>query len=322
MNRRRDELVLPANHDAIASTAVDVDRFCSSSTWLLPAWAAFHAPSETHTWTDGKTSVSFCVGESEHVGTYLAPLEGVWGLGSPVVAPDAFDAAHGVLEALAGAPRWQAAMLLGIEARSHLFGTLVALLSRKHRLRGTASTTRHIASLEGGFDGYLSRRTRKFRANLRRSRRRASEAGITIDARVLHSSEEVDTEFERVLTIERRSWKSLAGNGVDTGPMVEFTRGVLRRAADRDAVFLLYATQDGADVGYLHGALLSGYFRGLQMSFDDALRPFGVGSLLQASAIEHLCERGARSYDLGSELPYKLRWAEETLTTSGLVAFA
>ena len=42
---------------------------------------------------------------------------------------------------------------------------------------------------------------------------------------------------------------------------------------------------------------------------------------MQAEAIELLCASGAHSYDLGSELPYKLRWAEQQVATTGLVVF-
>jgi CelD/BcsL family acetyltransferase involved in cellulose biosynthesis len=40
-----------------------------------------------------------------------------------------------------------------------------------------------------------------------------------------------------------------------------------------------------------------------------------VGTLLQAFQIEQLAADGVRIYDLGMEMAYKRRWADETLDT-------
>jgi CelD/BcsL family acetyltransferase involved in cellulose biosynthesis len=69
----------------------------------------------------------------------------------------------------------------------------------------------------------------------------------------------------------------------------------------------------------LHGGSLGRRFRGLQFSFDDALRELGLGNALQLELIEWLTEEGFERYDLGSRSEYKQRWAEQIDATRALL---
>ena len=316
MNRVRSEPALPARHDAIARDAVGVDRFCSSSIWGIPALEAFRPDAEELVvGGDERASVAFVTGVSSQVGTFLAPLESTWGLASPVVARTVEDAGQAV-SALVRTRDERLAIVLGIQ---HAIARAICRgLSRTTRVQLLDRTVRHIASLEGGLDGYLSRRTRKFRASLRRSGRLADGCDIRFERHDLRTPEDVDEFYEVVLSVESQSWKSHEGNGAAQGPMVEFTRGVLHRSAAVDRALLILAHQGDEPVGYIHGGFVHNGFRGLQMSFDNRLSSLSLGNLLQLQMIEWLCELGASIYDLGSELPYKRRWAEQVLETTGL----
>lgn len=301
-------------------TAPCIDGFCSSSLWTIPARDAFHADHEIHTWSDGDGYVALASGRSDQAGPYLMPIEAVWGLGCPIVHPVPHRGARCLAAALQDSKPWQVALLTGLRAESELFHLLAATLTvRRYKLRPTPPTVRHVASLEGGVDGYLSRRRRKFRAGLRRTQRGATERGVALEAHTLTRGTDVQKHWSRILDVERQSWKSIEGNGVAEGPMAQFAPDVLRRSADRDRALILFATHEGRDIGYLHGALVDGYFRGLQMSFVDDWRPHGIGNLMQFSTIKWLCEDGAHTYDLGGALPYKERWAEQAIETLGLV---
>ena len=316
MNRIRTESSLPERHDRLAQEAIGVDRFCSSSLWTLPALEAFRPETdELVLGGDDSASVAFVASDSSQVGRFLAPLESTWGLASPVVARTVEDAGRAVSE-LVRQREERLAVLLGIQhalarevCRGLTRGTRVQLLDR---------TIRHIASLDGGLDGYLGRRTRKFRASLRRSARLAEREGIRFERHSLESARAVDAHYASVLKIESTSWKSLEGNGAAQGPMVEFTRGVLQRAATVDRALLILAHRGEERVGYIHGAFVNNGFRGLQMSFDHRFPTLSLGNLLQREMIGWLCELGASKYDLGSELPYKRRWAEHAFETTGL----
>ena len=67
------------------------------------------------------------------------------------------------------------------------------------------------------------------------------------------------------------------------------------------------------------GAVFEGEYRGLQFSYDDDHARLGLGSLLQLHQVTELCAEGVLRYDLGTEMDYKRRWAEEIMETEMLV---
>ena len=85
----------------------------------------------------------------------------------------------------------------------------------------------------------------------------------------------------------------------------------------------IFARLGERDVGYVLGAVFgepdASEYRGLQFSYDDDVAKLGVGSLLQYHQIVELCADGIGHYDLGTEMDYKRRWAEEVMETEMLV---
>jgi len=57
----------------------------------------------------------------------------------------------------------------------------------------------------------------------------------------------------------------------------------------------------------------------LQFSYDADLSQFGIGGLLQYHQVVELCDEGIARYDLGTEMDYKRRWAEDIMETEMLV---
>jgi CelD/BcsL family acetyltransferase involved in cellulose biosynthesis len=60
-------------------------------------------------------------------------------------------------------------------------------------------------------------------------------------------------------------------------------------------------------------------YRGLQFSYDDTLGELGIGGLLQLQQVAELCDERVARYDLGTEMDYKRRWAEDVMETEMLV---
>jgi CelD/BcsL family acetyltransferase involved in cellulose biosynthesis len=197
---------------------------------------------------------------------------------------------------------------------------LLRMLDARYALRPLDATQRFQASLAGGVDGWLARRSRAFRRNLRASRRRTRDAGVCFESLRPCGVEAAALAYARALDVERDTWKTRTGNGVERGPMREFYALMLPRLAARGALRVLFATRDGVDLGYLYGGVSGDLFRGLQFGFRDELRGLGLGNALQAEAIERLCAEGIATYDLGSQSDYKRRWAEPGLSTVRLLA--
>jgi CelD/BcsL family acetyltransferase involved in cellulose biosynthesis len=82
---------------------------------------------------------------------------------------------------------------------------------------------------------------------------------------------------------------------------------------------LMFARKDERDVGYIFGAVFEREYRGLQFSYDDDVSRLGIGSLLQYHQVAALCDERVERYDLGTEMDYKRRWAEDIMETEMLV---
>lgn len=301
----------------------DIDRFCSRTEWILPFHLAFLPDRELFLYREGGSFAALAARDHPTIGRYLEPLETMWCFASPLVGPDPLallDAAVADVSSGATRPPLLLAGIPGSREPGGLLARTVAALDRRYDLRAVDSTLRFVASLEGGLDGWLARRSRSFRRNLRAAQRKGRDAGVGFEHLAPTDEAKLRAAYRRVLAVEATSWKSAEGSGVGEGPMRAFYDDMLPRLARRRGLRLVIATHDGRDVGYLHGALVGDHFRGLQMSSDRSLAHLSLGNLLQAEMLARLCEEGVAGYDLGTRSDYKRRWAEEGLRTLTILA--
>lgn len=242
----------------------------------------------------------------------MAPLEAMWGLASPVVGPDVVGVAVETVRQLeAISDEWDTVWLCGLDESSPLFRTFVNAFAPRYRMGLGPRTRRYEASLIGGYDGFLGRRSRKFRKALRRAERRAQDTALRFELHDTASGERDGVDlYARIIAIERQSWKGRAEVGIQSGAMHAFYAEMVARLAARGSLSVCFATYDGEDIGYLFGGSQGDLFRGLQMSFSDAYEHLSVGNLMQTWIIRRLVAQGITRYDLGSALEYKSRWAE------------
>jgi CelD/BcsL family acetyltransferase involved in cellulose biosynthesis len=130
---------------------------------------------------------------------------------------------------------------------------------------------------------------------------------------------EADALYDRIQRVERNSWKSREGVGISAGPMRAFYGAMLPRLCAKRQQRTIFARVGGEDVGYILGAVFEGEYRGLQFSYNDDHAQLGLGGLLQLHQITELCTEGVSRYDLGTEMDYKRRWAEDIMETEMLV---
>ncbi len=306
--------------DAVGRTP-DIDRFCSSSFWILPAWRAFLPDHRLWAHQSEEGFAVLGIGTDRSLGTYVHPLEASWALASPLVGPAPAELTRQFVDLCRSTDlQWDILFLSGINPDSTHFQELIRGFRGHFSLGLGPSSVRRVASLQGGVEGFLSRRSSKFRANLRRNRRRAEAAGLDVDYfDRATAAQAIDELFARALDVEHQSWKANADTGIIDGPMKTFYRDMLPRLARRNALRFLFLTLDGKDIAYCFGGVFEDSFRGLQMSFDDAYRNHSPGSLAQLRMIEYLCDEGVQSYDLGSDMAYKRRWAEEGIETMAVI---
>lgn len=306
--------------EAVRHTA-DIDQFCSSTMWILPAWRAFLPEHRLWAHESEHGFIVLGIGKDHSLGTYVHPLEASWALACPFVGEDAAGLTRDFITmSRATELEWNILFLSGISPDSTHFHELIRGFRGHYSLGLGPSSVRRVAGLDEGIDGFLSRRSSKFRHNLRRLRRRALDAGIESEYFVhIDDEDEAQRLLKRALDIEHRSWKAEADTGIIDGPMKAFYRDMLPRLARRGALRFLFLTLDGQDIAYCFGGLFNGGFRGLQMSYDDEYRKHSPGSLAQLLMIENLCDEGVQTYDLGSDMEYKRDWAEDRMETMAVI---
>jgi len=305
--------------DAAVLATPGIDRFCSSSAWVVSAAEALMPARRTFV-HQGETGY-LAAAMSHHPSGLVCvePLELAWGLASPLVGGDAPAIAVETAALLAATPGWRIALIAGIVADTPLAVALDDALPPSWDRRRGQPTLRHVASLDGGVDAFLARRSREFRKGLRKATRRARDRGIEIAAVDARTTDEALALFERVLAIEATSWKAAEGVGLSDAAFAEFYRRMAVRLAHRGRLRAVVARLGDRDVAYVLGAVFGGEYRGLQFSYDDEFADLSLGTLCQLHQIELLCAEQITAYDLGTDMDYKRRWAEKQIETELIV---
>jgi CelD/BcsL family acetyltransferase involved in cellulose biosynthesis len=295
-----------------------VDPFCSSSDWVLPAARGLLPGREP--WVRGTEHGYLAFTRAVHEAQpMLEPLEAMWGLGCPVIGADASALASELAAECRRAAGRDLVIVCGLIAGSPRFLAVARALDRGYRLGLGLETRRAVASLDGGLDGFLGRRSANFRRGLVRARRRARERGIEF-VRASAEAGGAAGLYDRLLAVEKESWKSHEGVGITASSMVDFYRHMVPRLHARGALRLIFARADGRDIAYILGGVRGRRYRGLQFSYAAGFDDCALGNLCQIEQIADLAGEGVTTYDLGVDADYKKRWAEQVFVTVTLVA--
>ncbi len=310
--------------DKIAETQ-GIDQFCSSSAWIMSAYEAF-AQDDASPWIFEGDAGYAALYQSWHerIGRFAQPFEASWCLASPFATTEPTELAEEFFREMhARRTEWDLLFLSGLPRDSVIYAELATIFSSHYFVGIGPGVLRHRASLEGGVDGYLSRRKSKFRANFRRLGRRAEDDGVQVE---MYSASGEDassvdwmTLYDRMLDLETQSWKGQEQSGIQDEHMRKFYRFMIPRLVAQGSLRIMFLTLDGEDIAFIFGAVSQGLYRGLQVSFHDAYRKLSPGNLAQIHMIQYLCDEDVKTYDLGSELEYKYDWAEDVLETVPLV---
>lgn len=294
-----------------------IDPFCTRTDWIIPFYKAFTPESPAFIWHHNESYVVFSENTSPDGEVFLTALEAMWGFPSPLVGQESLD----MLEQLLAGDCPEAdidkkhLLLPGLPDGHPVARRIAEAAASHYEAFLIEPTQRCIASLEGGVDGFLRRRSGKFRTGLRKALQRTAEHDIAFQRVQTVQKKNIPKTYERILAVERLSWKGLSGRGIDQPPMELFYRHMLPRIAPEGQLRLIFAERAGETIGYIFGTTIGKHYRGLQFSFDQRFASLSLGNVLQYRMIEWLCEEGCLRYDLGCVVPYKIKWADGTHKT-------
>lgn len=289
-----------------------LDSYCSSPYWGIPLWRSFFVSHELWGYrSQNSESLAIFSERSVPGGRLLLAPDAMWMLGSSLLGEDPVGLLYELVRYWSRTP-----------CEEGLRQVLVTGLYPQHplleerfweQLGGweVETSQRMVASLEGGMDGFLSRRSKNFRSRLKRTVKAATAHGFEVEFFPKFAGPTTVLQLlGRAFEVEQRSWKGLSERGINEGSMKDFYLEMLPLLAKHGRLRGLFLTQDGKDWAYLFGGVFEGTFRGLQFSFVDE-RQLGLGNVCQYHMLSELIREGCLRYDLGQGMEYKKRWSED-----------
>ena len=167
--------------------------------------------------------------------------------------------------------------------------------------------------VQGNWDEYLARKSRKHRGNIKRLLKQAQELPAL---QITCVGEFTAGLLDEIMEVERRSWKAQEGSLRLEGEGRDFYQAFLQQFAAKRQLELWTCRYNETLLAYIitlnyQNAIFyyNGAYRSDCASFHPDLSP---GSLLIASALKSAHDRGARTFDfLRGDEPYKKLWVSE-----------
>ena len=321
------EAVMPESElehirDVWAQAAISTrqaDPFCSSPAWQLAFHEAFSPKRRLLVESSSGSVLCFaeCVFSPSNI--YLTPIEAHWFFGCPLLGRHSVDLLVKAMECITDeyAPFFPKILISGIRPGSALVNRLMQAFSDDFAIYAHSGGLQCAASLSGGIDGFLSRRSANFRNKLKKARKRASAKGVYFERVFPVSPEEASAIYARMIAVEETSWKGIHACGMAESPAKEFYAAMIRRLSQRADVRVIMARYEDEDIGFISGGLAGKIYRGQQFSYNDAWKEFSIGNIMQFEQLQWLCEEKAVRYDMGpivgQAMGYKAHWTEKRI---------
>lgn len=161
---------------------------------------------------------------------------------------------------------------------------------------------------EGGYEGYLAGRSRNFRSQLGRRRRKLeSEHGLSF--RMTAEASELDQDLATFFRLHDERWDARGGSSSSGEGVREFQRAFAAAALEQGWLRLWIAEADGAPRAAWYGWRLGDRYCYSLSGLSKEYEPLALGTVLLAHTIERAAAEGAAVYDLmwGDE-SYKQRF--------------
>lgn len=248
----------------------------------------------------------------------LTPLEHGWCFGSPVLGADADKALAAVIAATEEAyPAARVNIVLsGIQPQSALAARILRRFGVAFDFFRCNISVLCSASLAGGLDGYLSRRSANHRAKLRKAARKAAEDGVVFRRETPATQAELAELYARMALAESKSWKGIGRCGMTEKQSLKFYAALVQRMFANGGLRAIMAQRYGEDIGFVFGGLCGRTYRGQQFSYAATEKQLSLGNLLQLETLKWLCEEGVERYDMGPltgpRMAYKRHWTEQS----------
>jgi CelD/BcsL family acetyltransferase involved in cellulose biosynthesis len=171
----------------------------------------------------------------------------------------------------------------------------------------------------GAMEGKIST---KFRANLRRRRKRLKEHG-DVSVERIGNGPAMMAQLDEGLMLESGGWKGARGTAICQEPAtLGFYTTLARQCAAEDRLALWFLRLDGRVVAFQFGLQHQGRYLLLKPAYDEALAGCSPGQLLMEDVVRDCIAHGLDEFDfLGPDMPWKRDWTTSTRRHNWLYVF-
>ncbi len=164
--------------------------------------------------------------------------------------------------------------------------------------------------IECGWDDYLSGKSRNFRYNLKRKRKKLESAGKLEIAEYTCESH-IRTIMQAIDQIEQGSWKKHAGTAIISRPWERrFYEYLLSGMAKQGQLHCTILFLDRQPIAYDVSLIRHGVGYCLKTSFHGDFSALSPGLVLREHVMKKVFDLGLNEYDfLGNDERYKLEWS-------------
>ena len=301
--------------DKAAHSTLQGDPFCCGTEWQLSYHEAFNPDRKLYIRESSDSLIALAQAPESIRPNLFTPVEAHWLFGCPLMGTGAVELLDEAIEDInrhihSTNPK-PSFMISGIRPGGVLYRQLKQRFKHRFEFHKLISDTQCGASLKGGLDGYLSRRSSNHRRNLKKQSQRALRKGVYFERYSPLNESEVDTIYERMIRVEEASWKGVGECGMAEQPARQYYHLMLKRLAVSGSARIIMARHEDRDIGFIFGGIAANIYRGQQFSFSEDWSKSSIGNLLQLEQISGLCEEGIRRYDMGPVMGYKHHWTEK-----------
>lgn len=172
------------------------------------------------------------------------------------------------------------------------------------------------------FEELSARLQSKFKANVRRRRKKLEEKGqVTLEK--VEGGVALDARLEEGFHLEAGGWKGERGTAMAQSKSTRgFYTELARTASHLGALSLYYLRVDGRAVAFHYGLTFGGRYLLLKPGYDEALKECSPGQLMMEEVLKDLSGKGLAEFDfLGPDMVWKRDWTDRVRAHTWLFIF-
>ncbi len=239
-----------------------------------------------------------------------------------LIARDRANAAEAFMDHLVAQRGWDVLRLTDVPEGGAAFALISA--ARRHDLAwGTwQSLQSPNVPLPSSFDALLARLEPKFKANVRRRRRKLDQKG-RVSLERIEGGPELERYLEEGFALERSGWKGERGTAISQDVATRgFYSELARAASGMGALALYFLRLNGRPVGFHYALEYAGRYLLLKPAYDEVLKECSPGQLLMEEVLRACTNRGLSELDfLGPDMVWKRDWTDLVRPHSFLFIF-